>query len=179
MQQKRLRRDDGERGGHAVVERIEPPGLGVGSAPELISGVPLHSGQCASRRLKNARIHMTRLNPTPPRITFTATGFGFLKNITTAVTVVISPRKCSAEKKTATLKGRLDGRERARRDPRPRVRQVRGAVFRSQTHLAPKSSDSPRCFTSLEFPQTGSIRISAQSFSALLTAAGRGFTTCR
>ena len=90
-----------------------------GSAPELISGVPLHSGQYAERRLKKATSHVTMLNPIPTRITFTANGSGFVKNITSAVTVVIKPRKNNAAKKTATWKGPLDGRERARRTVDP------------------------------------------------------------
>jgi hypothetical protein len=38
-----------------------------------------------------------------------------MENITNAVRVVTTPMKCSDQKKTATLKGRLDGRERARK----------------------------------------------------------------
>jgi hypothetical protein len=84
-----------------------------GRAPELISGVPLQSGQYAARRLKNAISQVTTLNTIPPRMKFLASGLGSRKNNTSAVTVVISPKKCSEEKSTATLNGRLYGSERA------------------------------------------------------------------
>ena len=62
-----------------------------GSAPELNSGVPLHSGQCAARRLKKASSHANTLKIIDPMITFTASWVGLPKNIERAVSVVITP----------------------------------------------------------------------------------------
>lgn len=83
-------------------------------APELINGVPLQSGQYAARRLKKAMNHVTTLNPMPLRITFTASWLGSMQDNTTAVSVVMMPRECSAEKNAATVNGLLDGSDRAR-----------------------------------------------------------------
>jgi hypothetical protein len=73
-----------------------------GSAPELINGVPLQSGQWAARRLKKAMIHIMMLNPTLPSITCSASWLGALNNKINAVNAVINPRKYNAEKKAAT-----------------------------------------------------------------------------
>ena len=73
-----------------------------GRAPELISGVPLQSGQWASRRLKNAINQVTTLNPIPPRMKFLPSGLGLRTKNTSAMIVKIRPKKCRAEKDTVT-----------------------------------------------------------------------------
>ena len=83
-------------------------------APEFISGVPLHSGQRADRRLKNPMNHIITLKKIALTITLTANWLGSINIRMNAVTTVIIPMYCSAEKNAATLNGPLDGSERAR-----------------------------------------------------------------
>lgn len=81
--------------------------------PELIIGVPLHSGQWAERRLKKEISQVTALKMMPPMNTSRASRLGSVKMRTSAVMVTAMLMKCSAEKTAATLKGRLEGSERA------------------------------------------------------------------
>ena len=66
--------------------------LACGRAPELTSGVPLHSGQYADRRLKKATSQVTALKTMPPRITCIASWLGCMKHNINALIVVINPR---------------------------------------------------------------------------------------
>jgi len=127
--------------------------------------------------LKNAISRVTTLNPIPPKMRFLASGLGARKNNTSAVSVMISPKKCRAEKNTATLNGRFDCSER----PRENLALGGGREW--------LGAGSPRFITlrqileiqnSMQYPNS-QVPMVSQSFhhsdSALLTGAGRGFTT--
>ena len=85
----------------AMIERVaETPWLNgkirvareCGRAPEFTIGVPLHSGQWAARRLKNAINQVTALNAMPPMKTSRASGLGSVKIRASAVRVTMIPR---------------------------------------------------------------------------------------